>query len=266
MGRPRTPLLSHERVVDTAFAIIDASGLDTLALERLADELGVKAPSLYYHFRDKAEILAEVARQVLLEAPIPPSREDDPGPSGSCRSACRRGRSSEAPQRRYPAPRVPRPRPARQPLRERRGLPRPQGIPVERHILILEGLETLTISGAVAEAATKAPDGSRTISPPSIRSPSRRSPRALDANPGRPDELFRQSVRSFLVGAAGDQPAPVGASRRRRRRPRRSRSPTPERLRGSRAAGPAGRRSARAGGLATLPLAIRGNGSEACTT
>ena len=78
MGRPRTPLLSRERVVDTALAIIDASGLDALSLERLADELGVKAPSLYYHFRDKAEILAEVARHVLLEAPIPRPRDDDP--------------------------------------------------------------------------------------------------------------------------------------------------------------------------------------------
>ena len=44
----------------TALEVIDADGLDAMSLERLADELGVKAPSLYHHFHDKAEILAAV--------------------------------------------------------------------------------------------------------------------------------------------------------------------------------------------------------------
>ena len=42
-------------------------GLDNFSLNSLAWPIGVKAPSLYYHFQDKAEILAQVARLLLIE-------------------------------------------------------------------------------------------------------------------------------------------------------------------------------------------------------
>ncbi len=42
-------------------------GLEALSLQAVAKELGVSAPSLYHHFRDKEELLAEVARSLLAE-------------------------------------------------------------------------------------------------------------------------------------------------------------------------------------------------------
>ncbi|MBD0021788.1 TetR family transcriptional regulator [Gordonia pseudamarae] len=68
----RKPLIAREDAVAAALEIIDTDGPGALSLERVAGRLGVKAPSLYNHFSDKAEILAEVARAVLLEVPVVP--------------------------------------------------------------------------------------------------------------------------------------------------------------------------------------------------
>lgn len=47
--------------------LIDRHGLDGWNLQGVARELGVSAPSLYHHFKDKEEILTEVARRMLEE-------------------------------------------------------------------------------------------------------------------------------------------------------------------------------------------------------
>lgn len=50
-----------------ALAVIDEDGLDAFSLGSVARRLNVKSPSLYYHFSDKAELLAQVARSVLID-------------------------------------------------------------------------------------------------------------------------------------------------------------------------------------------------------
>jgi TetR/AcrR family transcriptional regulator, tetracycline repressor protein len=50
-----------------ALAVLDAQGLDGFSLGSVARLMGVKSPSLYYHFSDKAELLAEVARLLLID-------------------------------------------------------------------------------------------------------------------------------------------------------------------------------------------------------
>lgn len=55
-----------------ALAVIDDEGLEGFSLNLVARRMGVKAPSLYYHFKDKAELLAEVARFILLDTPFRP--------------------------------------------------------------------------------------------------------------------------------------------------------------------------------------------------
>lgn len=66
-GRPSSPLITREAAAEAALRLIDAKGLDALSLQAVAKELGVSAPSLYHHFRDKEELLAEVARSLLGE-------------------------------------------------------------------------------------------------------------------------------------------------------------------------------------------------------
>jgi AcrR family transcriptional regulator len=70
MARPRLPLLDRGRIVERAIAIIDADGLDALSTRRLAQELNVRAPSLYNHFRTKEEILDAAADAIIAEVDL----------------------------------------------------------------------------------------------------------------------------------------------------------------------------------------------------
>ncbi|MFJ6726705.1 TetR/AcrR family transcriptional regulator [Streptomyces sp. NPDC091281] len=70
MARPRKPLLSTDRIVDAARALVDAEGLAAVSTRRLAAELGVSGPSLYNHFRTKDEILEAVADSVSAQVDL----------------------------------------------------------------------------------------------------------------------------------------------------------------------------------------------------
>ena len=77
MARPRKPLLSTDRIVETARTLVDAEGLAAVSTRRLAAELGVSGPSLYNHFRTKDEILEAVADSVSAQVDL--SMFDDAG-------------------------------------------------------------------------------------------------------------------------------------------------------------------------------------------
>ncbi|MFE9425449.1 TetR/AcrR family transcriptional regulator [Kitasatospora sp. NPDC006697] len=70
MARPRTPLLSRERIVTAALALVDAEGLEALSTRRLANELSVSGPSLYNHFATKDELLDAVVDSVMGEVDL----------------------------------------------------------------------------------------------------------------------------------------------------------------------------------------------------
>lgn len=67
-GRPPKAIISKELAAQAALTVIDAEGIEALSLERVARMLGVRAPSLYYHLRNKAELLEEVAKLILIDA------------------------------------------------------------------------------------------------------------------------------------------------------------------------------------------------------
>src|SRR5258705_4716557 len=70
MVRPRTPLLTRQRIVDVATTIIDGEGLEALSTRRLASELDVRAPSLYNHFATKEEILDAVGDAIIADVDL----------------------------------------------------------------------------------------------------------------------------------------------------------------------------------------------------
>ncbi|MFI8998057.1 TetR/AcrR family transcriptional regulator [Streptomyces sp. NPDC053542] len=70
MARPRKPLLSRDRIVTAALALIDEEGLQALSTRRLAAELGVSGPSLYNHFTTKDEILDAAADMVIAQVDV----------------------------------------------------------------------------------------------------------------------------------------------------------------------------------------------------
>jgi AcrR family transcriptional regulator len=68
--------LDRERIVGEAVALLDEDGLDGLTLRKLAVRLGVQAPTLYWHIRNKAELVNALADAILrdeLAAMAPPA-------------------------------------------------------------------------------------------------------------------------------------------------------------------------------------------------
>lgn len=54
---------SNERILAVATRMAQAHGYGGLSVRALADEVGIKAASLYYHFPSKADLAAAVARR-----------------------------------------------------------------------------------------------------------------------------------------------------------------------------------------------------------
>jgi TetR/AcrR family transcriptional regulator, tetracycline repressor protein len=59
--------LTKQAVVDRALALGDAEGLEALTIRRIATELGVTPMALYWHFRNKEELLAGLGDQIWRE-------------------------------------------------------------------------------------------------------------------------------------------------------------------------------------------------------
>ncbi|NUK59536.1 TetR/AcrR family transcriptional regulator C-terminal domain-containing protein [Streptomyces lunaelactis] len=60
-----TERLDRTRVARTALRLLNEVGLDGLTLRAIAKELDVKAPALYWHFKDKQALLDEMATEML---------------------------------------------------------------------------------------------------------------------------------------------------------------------------------------------------------
>ncbi|MFF2656769.1 TetR/AcrR family transcriptional regulator C-terminal domain-containing protein [Kitasatospora sp. NPDC058032] len=82
------PKLDRAQVVDTALRLLDETGLDGLTLRRIATELDVKAPALYWHFANKQALLDEMATEMLRRMSAGPPAVPDTwqdAVAGTCR-------------------------------------------------------------------------------------------------------------------------------------------------------------------------------------
>lgn len=68
---PHRARLSRDRVLDAALAIADTGGLEALTIRSLAQELGAKPMSVYYHVDNKDEILDALVDVVFSEIALP---------------------------------------------------------------------------------------------------------------------------------------------------------------------------------------------------
>lgn len=59
--------VSTAAIVDAAFEVLDEVGMEGLTLRAVAERLGVKAPALYWHMRDKQDMLDEMGTRVWRE-------------------------------------------------------------------------------------------------------------------------------------------------------------------------------------------------------
>jgi TetR/AcrR family transcriptional regulator, tetracycline repressor protein len=60
--------LTRQQVIDEAMRLVDANGLDRLTLRALAGRLNVQAPTLYWHVKNKAELLDALADAIMDDA------------------------------------------------------------------------------------------------------------------------------------------------------------------------------------------------------
>jgi TetR/AcrR family tetracycline transcriptional repressor len=76
-GRTQAGRLTPESITAEALLLLNESGLEGVSLRRLALRLGIKAPSLYWHFADKSALQAAIIEKIFHEAldSIPPHRE-----------------------------------------------------------------------------------------------------------------------------------------------------------------------------------------------
>ena len=55
------------QIIAAARTLLEAEGPEALTMRRLADSIGITAPSLYKHFPDKSSVLTALAGEVLSE-------------------------------------------------------------------------------------------------------------------------------------------------------------------------------------------------------
>jgi AcrR family transcriptional regulator len=73
----RSTDLTRDAVVEVALAMADADGLDTLTIRRLANHFGVTPMALYWHVKNKEELLDAMGDAVFAAVAIPPADDRD---------------------------------------------------------------------------------------------------------------------------------------------------------------------------------------------
>ena len=69
MASPR-PRLSRQSIVSASLAALDRDGLAALSLRRIAADLGVQSPALYWHFESKRDLLDAIADVIVNDASL----------------------------------------------------------------------------------------------------------------------------------------------------------------------------------------------------
>jgi AcrR family transcriptional regulator len=190
------PLISRENAAASALAVIDEVGLDGLNLVRVADKLGVRAASLYHHFQDKTELLAEVARLLLLN--LPGMKHDLPYEErivalcvSARRSLLRHPNAALLMLQFFPRHLL---------LEAYDEAAAADPYPPEFHMAVIEATEKLTFGSALFAAAAQA----RGIAPMPNVNPALFPAlgRAIEKNPFDDEALFAETIRIFFVGVA----------------------------------------------------------------
>jgi AcrR family transcriptional regulator len=68
--------VTRDRAVQAAVELADTDGIASLSMRKLAGELGIEAMSLYYHVKNKDELLDGMVEQVYSEIMVPNIADD----------------------------------------------------------------------------------------------------------------------------------------------------------------------------------------------
>ncbi|WKB36133.1 TetR family transcriptional regulator [Terrilactibacillus sp. S3-3] len=72
--------LKKDDIIQEALTLLDENGLEGVTLRKLASRLNVQAPALYWHFKNKAALINDMAEAILQEefAELPPRSDYEP--------------------------------------------------------------------------------------------------------------------------------------------------------------------------------------------
>lgn len=204
MGRPAKPLISRDRAARAALSVIDVHGLEALSLELVAQRMGVRAPSLYYHFKHKAELLSEIARLLLLDVQVPEAKGVEWKQALLNLSIATRRSILQHPNA---APLLLQFFPRHLLLAAYDRWIATCDLPADKHMVLIEGLEKITMGSALFEASCR----SRSMAPmPQFdREKLPNLAGAVRANGLDDEALFVATMSAFLEGlspAAGVAP------------------------------------------------------------
>lgn len=197
MARPDKPLISRERAARAALDVIDTQGLTGLNLETVARRIGVKAPSLYYHFKDKSELLSEVALCIFRDIKVSFSATDRWDDMLVSVSVATRRTILLHPNA---APLLLEFFPRHIFLRAYDYWISKCPYPAHLQLMISEGLEKMTYGSALFAAASRAKGVPPIPNFDPAELPNLAS--AIRANPHDEEGLFVQTIRAFLAGSA----------------------------------------------------------------
>ncbi|MBB3112397.1 TetR/AcrR family tetracycline transcriptional repressor [Paenibacillus phyllosphaerae] len=62
--KKQQPQISEEKILDTSWELLSEDGIEKFSMRRLADRLGIQAPSLYWYFKSKQNLYQRLANQI----------------------------------------------------------------------------------------------------------------------------------------------------------------------------------------------------------
>lgn len=195
MARPSKPLISRSNAAEAALEVIDEHGLEELSLGLVAKKLGVRPPSLYHHFRDKSELLQEVARIMLVKMPAVAATGQSFEEQIIARCVATRQTLLKHP---HAAPLILRYFPRHMLLAAYNRAASEEPYPTPIQMTVIDAVEKYTYGAALFEASARA----RGIDPmPPVDGEKYPSlAKAIRDNPFDDEQLFVESLRLFLVG------------------------------------------------------------------
>jgi AcrR family transcriptional regulator len=73
-AKPPRQTLSRESLAQEALRLIDEKGLEGFSMRQLGARMGVEAMAIYYHFKDKGQLLDAVLEKLIEETVLPESQ------------------------------------------------------------------------------------------------------------------------------------------------------------------------------------------------
>ena len=197
MSRLERPVATRELIAETALELIDEEGLRSLSVERVASRLGIRGPSLYYHFKDKSEVLTAVARRVLSATPVLPLPEATEWREWQVQQAVGYRRAILRHPNTAPLLLGYRPRELFADQYERvSSLLVEAGVPYRYHLVIYEATDKFTLGSAMFAASMST---SADFFPHLDADQMPLLARAVEANPWNPEQIFIEALRHFLA-------------------------------------------------------------------